>query len=829
MTLDSPDEQSPDTNNDTSQNLSPNGDYGADKIKVLEGLDAVRKRPGMYIGDTGERGFHHLVFEVVDNSIDEAMAGFCDTVKVTIHVNGSLTVEDNGRGIPTEIHPVEGVSAVEVVLTKLHAGGKFENKAYQVSGGLHGVGISVVNALSQQLSVEVKREGTVYFQQFERGVALHRLKEIGQTEDRGTRVTFLPDHEIFTEVFEQGFKYDILASRFRELAFLNAGVRIVFIDERVARTQEFFFEGGITSFVEHLNKTKSAIFDPPLYFNDTRDGTSMEVSMQYNAGFKETVYTFANNINTAEGGTHLAGFRTALTRVLNSYSQANGLSKEKLEGDDVREGITAVISVKIPQPQFEGQTKTKLGNSEVKGLVEQMLGEKLTTFLEENPSIAKQIVSKAVDARRARDAAKRARELVRRKGALDSMALPGKLADCQIEDPAQCELYLVEGDSAGGSAKQGRDRTNQAILPLRGKILNVEKARFDKMLGFEEIRTIITALGCGIGQNDFDISKLRYHKVVIMTDADIDGSHIRTLLLTFFFRQMPELIENGYLYIAQPPLYRIKKGKKEFYLNNQQAFDSFVVNAGVDGLVVKSHKGEVALQGQELEVLLREIIGAIQILDNLAHDKLQRMMIAAFAAVQNADVARLASEEECLRFAREASEWISDAIPDIECLEPIILPEAEHSTFSITMQIRQSSEVFTQELDYRLLSSESFVRLRQVMDKGRALGGAPYKVTAVKDEKTLHEGCRSLFELHDFIMTRGRAGLTITRFKGLGEMNPEQLWETTLDPQVRSMLQVRVEDVIEADGLFTLLMGDAVEPRREFIEENALQVKNLDF
>ena len=653
---------------DTNEDMTlVTDEYGVDKIKVLEGLDAVRKRPGMYIGDTATRGYHHLVFEVVDNSIDEAMAGHCDTVYITIHVNGSVTVENNGRGIPTDIHPEEGISAVQVVLTKLHAGGKFENKAYKVSGGLHGVGVSVVNALSKTLSVEVKRKGKVFFQEYQGGEPTEELKEIGTTDKQGTRITFLPDREIFKEV--EGFSYDTLASRFRELAFLNAGIKINFKDERTGKSQEFFYEGGIKSFVQHLNKTKSPLFPEPVYFSGERDGVSLDVALQYNEGFTEAVYTFANNINTIEGGTHLAGFRTSLTRAINSYASSAGLiksAKDNLQGDDVREGLTAVISVKIPEPQFEGQTKTKLGNSEVKGLVEQMLGDKLSAFFEENPSVAKTIINKGLEAQRARDAAKRARDLVRRKGALDSLSLPGKLADCQNEDPESCEVFLVEGDSAGGSAKQGRDRTNQAILPLKGKILNVEKARFDKMLAFEEIRTLITALGCGIGKDDFNIEKLRYHKVVIMTDADVDGSHIRTLLLTFFFRQMPELIEKGYLYIAQPPLYRIKKGKKEHYLHDDKAFDAFIIHAGAEGLKLKGVGADRELSGQELELFLRECSEAQKLLQVFELDQQQEMMLAAFASQKDFNKKTLADKSSLAKAVKKAQEWLAKRIPDLK-------------------------------------------------------------------------------------------------------------------------------------------------------------------
>jgi len=801
-------------------------EYGADKIKVLEGLDAVRKRPGMYIGDTFERGYHHLVYEVTDNAIDEAMAGHCDKITVTIHINGSVTVEDNGRGIPTDIHPTEGISAVEVVLTKLHAGGKFENKAYKVSGGLHGVGVSVVNALSEKLSVEVKRDGKVFFQEYTRGAPNYPLKQVGTTQNRGTKVTFLPDKEIFKDI--DSFKYDILSARFRELAFLNRGIRLNFKDERSGKAQEFYYEGGIKSFVEHLNKTKQPLYKDPLYFSETRDGISIEVAIQYNDSYAESVYSFANNINTHEGGTHLSGFRTALTRGINNYATQNNYLKkgdETLQGEDIREGLTAVISVKIPEPQFEGQTKTKLGNSEVKGLVEQMLGEKLTRFFEENPSTTKIIITKALDAARAREAAKRARDLVRRKGALDSMALPGKLADCQIEDPAQCEVFLVEGDSAGGSAKQGRDRTNQAILPLKGKILNVEKARFDKMLAFEEIRTLITALGCGIGRDDFNIEKLRYHKVVIMTDADIDGSHIRTLLLTFFFRQMPELIEKGYLYIAQPPLYRIKKGKSEFYLHDDKAFEGFILNAGSDGATLKGSKG--VLEGHELEQLLRSISEAASILRVYERNSMNGEVVGLLAEQVDFTKETLKSKEKLDSAASAALKIYQAKHSDDASAGYTIETDEESTGFKLKFVTSGTFGRVETLVDSTLVSADEFSELKTALGKSFSLGGGRYELmfdTKQKEPLTLS----SLFDVRDRVVERGRSGLAITRFKGLGEMNPEQLWETTLDPKVRTLLQVRIEDVVEADTVFTLLMGDAVEPRREFIEENALKVRNLD-
>jgi DNA gyrase subunit B len=774
---------------------SSSSDYGVDNIKVLEGLSAVRKRPGMYIGDTSERGYHHLVYEVIDNSIDEAMAGHCTSISVTIHVNGSVTVEDDGRGIPTDIHSTEGISGVEVVLTKLHAGGKFENKAYKVSGGLHGVGVSVVNALSERLSVEVKRQGEVFFQEYKIGEPLYPLKKIGSSNKTGTKITFLPDKEIFKDI--ESFKFDILATRFRELAFLNAGVRIIFQDERASKTQEYYYEGGIKSFVSHLNKTKTPIFPEPVYFSESResDGIGIEVAMQYNDSYSESVFSFANNINTFEGGTHLAGFRTALTRSINNYATANNLlrkNEDNLDGEDVREGLTAIISVKIPNPQFEGQTKTKLGNSEVKGLVEQMLGERLSSFLEENPAIAKIIVNKGLDAQRARDAAKRARELVRRKGALDSMALPGKLSDCQIEDPTKCEIFLVEGDSAGGSAKQGRDRTVQAILPLKGKILNVEKARFDKMLAFEEIRTIITALGCGIGTDDFNLEKLRYHKVVIMTDADVDGSHIRTLILTFFFRQMRELIEKGHLYIAQPPLYRVKKGKFEFYLQDDTAFDSFIINAGVDGVSVKGNGDDArSLTGDDLEPFLKDISEIHKILQVLEADEVRREIIKAIASVETLNQDSLSSSDVLTSVLEEAKEIFETINPGVKWVSDTRKDDPEHGRSSLEITVDKQSERFTSNINFNLLSSEDFKYLQTLLRKVKSIGEAPFRLT-VENKKISEKSVHNILAIRDMIVQRGKQGLAITRFKGLGEMNPEQLWETTLDPSKRSLLQVRI-------------------------------------
>lgn len=804
-------------------------DYGVDKIKVLEGLDAVRKRPGMYIGDTGERGYHHLVFEVIDNSIDEAMAGYCKAIEVVVHLNGSITVTDDGRGIPTDIHPTEGVSAVEVVMTKLHAGGKFENKAYKVSGGLHGVGISVVNALSERLTVEVRRGGYVYMQEYKRGLPLYSLKQVGVTKGTGTKVNFFPDREIFPDI--EGFKFETLGNRFRELAFLNAGVKIIFRDERTAKEQIFLYEGGITSFVQHLNKTKTVLHQEPLFFSETRDGISFEAALQYNDGYTESVYTFANNINTIEGGTHLAGFRGALTRVVNNYGASSGMfkgAKENLQGEDIREGLTAIISVKIPNPQFEGQTKTKLGNSEVKGLVEQIFGDKLATFFEENPAIAKQIVGKSLDAQRAREAARRARDLVRRKGLLDSIALPGKLADCQNEDPAQCELFLVEGDSAGGSAKQGRDRHNQAILPLKGKILNVERARFDKMLASEEIRALITALGCGIGEDDFSIDKLRYHKVIIMTDADVDGSHIRTLLLTFFYRQMPLLLERGYLYIAQPPLYRIKKGKKENYLHDEKAFDNFIIHAGCDGLQLVG-SGDVKFSGQDLENLVRELGERERLLDSLEKSGMHKMVVRALTECGDVLPQWFDNAEQLKSTSTQVVNYISQHSPDLQVKFDVLYDDEHIDVYTVLFSIIENGSTSTTKVQQSFIDSDQFQHLRLPVLRTRMLGEFPCRLEDINEGSAkFSEECRSLLDIWDFISARGRNGMIITRFKGLGEMNPEQLWDTTLNPANRSLLKVQIEDVIAADALFTLLMGDNVDPRREFIEQNALNVRNMD-
>ena len=786
-------------------------EYGAGSIKVLEGLSAVRKRPAMYIGSTASAGLHHLVYEIVDNSIDEALAGHCNDVTVTINTDGSVTVVDNGRGIPTDMHPTEGRSAAEVVLTVLHAGGKFDNDSYKVSGGLHGVGVSVVNALSKWLELEIRRDGKIWRQSYRRGEPQAPLEVTGTTRRRGTKVTFMPDEEIF-ETTE--FSFDVLSQRLRELAFLNAGVRIKINDERAdGKSHDFFYEGGINSFVEYLNRAKTALHQKPIYFKGEKGGVEMEVSMQYNDTYDEKIFSFANNINTHEGGTHLAGFKAALTRTMNTYAAGNNLTKNAkvaISGDDLREGMTCVISVKIPQPQFEGQTKTKLGNSEVKGYVESLLNEKLAVYLEENPQVAKRILEKSIEAARAREAARKARDLTRRKGALDLGGLPGKLADCQEKDPALCELYLVEGDSAGGSAKQGRDRRFQAILPLKGKILNVEKARFDKMLSSQEIRTLITAMGTGIGKDDFDIAKLRYGRIIVMTDADVDGSHILTLLLTFFYRNMQELIERGHLYIAQPPLYKVKRGKKELYLRNEAALQTFLLEEGAEELILNMEKGDRSYIGKQIIPVVRQLIEWRALFEKVVKKgipgELLDLLLRAGVQPGIEEIGGLESYLGIMQGLEDDCDYQADE---------------DRVTFRIG---NMRSVIDNQTLgvlashEYELLV-ESNRKVTELMAGGLARLEESGKCLL---ETSRHE------ELLAYFLEYAKKGLAIQRYKGLGEMNPEQLWETTMNPENRILLQVKIEDVVEADQIFTVLMGDQVEPRREFIELNALNVVNLD-
>lgn len=796
-------------------------DYSADKIKVLEGLEAVRKRPGMYIGDTGVRGLHHCVYEIVDNSIDEALAGHAKNISVTIHTDNSVTVRDDGRGIPTGMHST-GVSAVEVVMTKLHAGGKFneDGGAYKVSGGLHGVGAAVVNALSEAMHVEVRQNGKVFKQSYKRGNPQGPLKEIGVSQDRGTTTTFKPDPEVFETV---EYSADILASRLRELAFLNSGIAIVLIDERQepAKKFDFHYEGGLVQFVQHMNKSKQALHEKVIYFSHEKDFMGIEVAMQWNDSYTETTSSYVNNINTIEGGTHVSGFRNALTRAVNKYIQDSGLGKnfkETLTGDDIREGLACVISAKVPEPQFEGQTKTKLGNSEVESFVNATTYEKLNDYFEQNPAIAKKVVQKALDSALARIAARKARDLTRRKTALDFSGLPGKMADCQEKDPALCEIFLVEGDSAGGSAKQGRDRKNQAILPLKGKILNVEKARFDKMLSFEEIKVLITALGAGIGKDDFAISKIRYHKIVIMTDADVDGSHIRTLLLTFFYRQMPEVVEKGYLYIAQPPLYKVKKGQKERYLKNEQELSEYLLTSGLDGTQIIGKSGVIPTS--QATAALKAAARFTKATDRTAkkiHPEILRRL------VQSGVTATVLESKEKLE---KVLSTIASEVKDMNLgFSFTISKDSERNTFFATLENLVAGSKRVTPLNSSLVESPEYEELMKLDQGVQTLGAGPYELK--QDQKSLGTAVTGE-ELAQLVVSRAKEGATVQRYKGLGEMNPEQLWETTMDPTKRTLLKVAVEDAVEADGIFSVLMGDQVEPRRQFIEENALRVRNLD-
>ncbi|HDH12126.1 MAG TPA: DNA topoisomerase (ATP-hydrolyzing) subunit B [Nitrospirae bacterium] len=786
-------------------------DYGAGDIKVLKGLEGVRKRPSMYIGNTSFEGLHHLVYEVVDNSVDEALAGFCSKVEVIIHTEDSITVIDNGRGIPTGPHPGDpkNRTAAEIAMTELHAGGKFESKAYKISGGLHGVGVSVVNALSEWLDLEIKQNGLVWQQHYERGIPTGPLTNVGRTNRRGTKITFKPDSEVFDTV---EFNYDTLAHRLRELAFLNKGLGITVADEKTGKKQTFLYEGGILSFVEHLNKNKTTLHPKPIYISGERDGIAVEVAMQYNDSYSETILSFANNINTREGGSHLAGFKAALTRTANSYAISSGLlksPKDSVSGDDIREGLTAVISVKLPNPQFEGQTKTKLGNSEVKGLVESVVNEALGYYFEQNPSVVKKIIEKAIQASRAREAARKARELTRRKGALEDSGLPGKLADCAEKDPQLSEIFIVEGDSAGGSAKQGRDRHTQAILPLKGKILNVEKARFDKMLGSDEIRIMITALGTGIGAEDFDIAKARYHKIVIMTDADVDGAHIRTLLLTFFFRQMPQVIENGYLYIAQPPLFKVKKGRAERYIQSEGMLENMLFELVVDEMEIRN--GSV-LAGKAIIPYIKNLSKFERLLEWFNKRKKDTAVIKTLL---HYDLSKdlLKNKEDVNALVKK----LKEAFPD---LSEELREDEEHQSYRI--ELKRDGLKLT--VDDEFLTSPDFRELKNLFSELRGLGHPPYKV---KYNKDIHEFGSSR-ELFDYILSVAKKGISIQRYKGLGEMNPHQLWETTMDPEKRTLLQVSVEDSIKAEEIFSTLMGDNVEPRKEFIAKHALEVRNLD-
>ncbi|MBI5117695.1 DNA topoisomerase (ATP-hydrolyzing) subunit B [Candidatus Poribacteria bacterium] len=809
--------------------------YTAEKIQVLEGLAAVRKRPAMYVGSTGERGLHHLVYEVVDNSIDEAMAGFCSSIDVAVHVDNSVAVTDDGRGIPVDLHPKLKKPALEVVMTVLHAGGKFDNKSYRIAGGLHGVGVSVVNALSEWLDVEVYRDGGIYFQRYERGVPAGPMEVIGKTKKTGTKVTFKPDKEIF-EAIE--FRSEILMNRLRELAFLNRGLQIKFLDERAGGEPTIFkYKDGLKDFIEHLNQNKNTLHKT-FYCERERDGIIVELALQYNDGYAENIFSYANNINTIEGGSHLIGFKSALTRCVNEYARKNNLiknAKVSISGEDVREGLAAVISVKLSSPQFEGQTKTKLGNSEVKGITESIVNEALTEFFEETPSSARKMADKALGAALAREAARKARDLTRRKGALDSGDLPGKLADCSERDPGLCEIYIVEGDSAGGSAKQGRDRRFQAILPIKGKILNVEKARLDKVLGNEEIRTLITAIGAGVGADEFKADNARYHKIIIMTDADVDGSHIRTLLLTFFYRQMEELIKLGYVYIAQPPLYKIKKSKVEKYIRSDREMEDFLVEEGIKGLTV----GRDGQEGSFSESVLREVAETLRDIERLSA-AMQRKGITFREYIANRQKGSdhfplyLVVSEEEREYLYTEKEY-AKLMETIEARKQRELPfdrqnggNGHSSNEPERLQIIEFAESREIEAVFKKLSrygitSENCLEPEEGAAKDAQ---APTRFVIRKNGETLF--VNSALAILSAIKENARSGLTIQRYKGLGEMNPEQLWETTMNPEKRTILQVKLEDALAAEQIFSNLMGERVEPRREFIEAHALEVRNLD-
>jgi DNA gyrase subunit B len=811
-------------------------EYDARTIQVLEGVEAVRKRPAMYIGDTGAMGLHHLVYEVVDNSVDEAMVGYCNYIKVVVHADNSVTVEDNGRGIPVDIHKEQKKPAVEVVMTTLHAGGKFDHRVYKVAGGLHGVGVSVVNALSEWLEVEVKRDNKVYHQEYDRGKTASNLTVIGKSTNTGTKVSFKPDKEIFKKI---DFSFEVLANRLRELAFLNNGLLIELKDERTDKEEKFQFKGGVTSFVEYLNRNKNALHKKVIYLQKKKDDVDVEIALQYNDGYAETIFTFVNNINTIEGGTHLSGLKSALTRTINQYCKNKNLLKDtdvSLSGEDVREGITCVLSTKVPNPQFEGQTKSKLGNSEVEGIVEAVVNESLSTFFEENPPIANKIVEKTILAARARDAARKARELTRRKGALDSGSLPGKLADCSETDPALCEIYIVEGDSAGGSARQGRDRRYQAILPIKGKILNVEKTRLDKVLSNEEIRTIISALGTGIS-DEFNVEKLRYNKIILMCDADVDGSHIRTLLLTFFYRQMPKLIERGHIFIAQPPLYKIKRGKREEYIETESGMNELLLELGTEDMTATRLKDKKTIDGKQLVKLLEILVELEKLGSAISKKGVTFSKFIQFRKKKDKKLpiyrAKVEGEDVFLYDDKE----VAALVKKIENERNKKKTEKEEAGQAIDI----TKEIGLEEL-FEAREIESLVEKLESLDMGIE-NYEPVKEETIASRKKHEEELRPIYkvevgeekkflysmrELVSYVREMGRKGMVIQRYKGLGEMNPHQLWETTMDPDKRTVLQVTLEDVVKADEMFTILMGDQVEPRRDFIYRYSLQVRNLD-